>query len=378
MISKRELKRLVECDGPQKTSRHIQESLAAGDLKPGDFSLRDLFEATVPDGREALDLLNPAYQGDTTLREASAVNVALFSNITGQIVYSRVMDAYTNEAFGLSALVPTIQTSLSGEKIPGFTNLGSGDAQIVAEREEYPTVGFSEDYVETPETLKRGFILPLTKEAVFFDRTGQILTHAGRVGEVLGVSKEIRITDAVCGVSTLLYKWRGTQYNTYQTSTPWNNVASSNALADWSNVDTADQRFNSITDPDTGDPVIVMGDTLVVPKALEPTALRIVSATEVRHTSSSNAIQTLSANPVAGKRVVSTRWVSNRVGNGTTWFYGDPARAFAYMQNWPVTVTQAPTNSEAEFTHDIVARFKVSERGAAAVLNPRYMVKSTS
>ena len=47
------------------------------------------------------------------------------------------------------------------------------------------------------------------------------------------------------------------------------------------------------------------------------------------------------------------------------------------MENWPITVTQAPPNSEAEFTHDIVARFKASERGAAAVLNPRYVVKNT-
>jgi len=37
----------------------------------------------------------------------------------------------------------------------------------------------------------------------------------------------------------------------------------------------------------------------------------------------------------------------------------------------------APTNSEAEFNQDIVARFKASERGAAAVLNPRYAVLST-
>ena len=44
------------------------------------------------------------------------------------------------------------------------------------------------------------------------------------------------------------------------------------------------------------------------------------------------------------------------------------------MENWPITVTQAAQNSEAEFTQDIVVRFKASERGAAAVLNPRFVV----
>ena len=39
------------------------------------------------------------------------------------------------------------------------------------------------------------------------------------------------------------------------------------------------------------------------------------------------------------------------------------------MENWPITVTQAPAGSEAEFASDIVLRFKASERGAAAVLN---------
>jgi hypothetical protein len=48
------------------------------------------------------------------------------------------------------------------------------------------------------------------------------------------------------------------------------------------------------------------------------------------------------------------------------------------MENWPMTVTPAPSNSEIEFTQDIVARWKASERGAAATLEPRAMHKSTA
>ncbi len=62
----------------------------------------------------------------------------------------------------------------------------------------------------------------------------------------------------------------------------------------------------------------------------------------------------------------------------TWWFLGDFRKAFADKENWPITVTQAPANSEAEFSQDIVLRFKASERGAAAVLNPRYIVKCTA
>jgi len=59
------------------------------------------------------------------------------------------------------------------------------------------------------------------------------------------------------------------------------------------------------------------------------------------------------------------------------WLLGDFRRAFAYMENWPITVTQSPANSEAEFNQDILIRFKASERGAAAVIDPRYVVRST-
>ena len=33
------------------------------------------------------------------------------------------------------------------------------------------------------------------------------------------------------------------------------------------------------------------------------------------------------------------------------------------MENWPITVTQSPPNSEADFSQDIVVRYKASERG---------------
>ena len=45
------------------------------------------------------------------------------------------------------------------------------------------------------------------------------------------------------------------------------------------------------------------------------------------------------------------------------YWLGDPAKAFAYMENWPITVVQAPNNSEAEFNQDIVARYKASGAG---------------
>ena len=83
----------------------------------------------------------------------------------------------------------------------------------------------------------------------------------------------------------------------------------------------------------------------------------------------------MAANPLTGYRVFDSRLAYRRIiaagiAAATAkkyWFVGDFRRAFAYMENWPITVTQAPVGSEAEFNNDIVLRFKASERGAAAV-----------
>ena len=249
----------------------------------------------------------------------------------------------------------------------------------------YPHLGFGEDYIETPSTTKRGFIVPVTKEAIFFDRTHLVLSRAAEVGEVLGLNKEKRLIDLVIGV-TNNYKWKGTTYNTYQTSTPWINSLATNELVDWTNVDKAEQLFADILDPNTGEPVLVRGTTVLVMPAYRHAAHRVFNATELTFTAAGSPTATVrgqSAHRLPRVRqpagVSADRRLRRRRGRRprSGWFVGDFRRAFAYMENWPITVTQAPLGSEAEFNNDIVLRFKASERGAAAVLNPRYVVKNT-
>jgi len=76
--------------------------------------------------------------------------------------------------------------------------------------------------------------------------------------------------------------------------------------------------------------------------------------------------------------VVSNAYVKARTSSATTWFLGDFRRAHRYGQNWPITTVVAPPNSNDEFQSDIVQQFKVSERGAAEVHDPRRVVKCTA
>lgn len=354
------------------------------------ISFNQIFEHFVEDGREILHSWSPASGGGRSgvrLVE-SGINTAMFANITGQIVYQMMIETFESPAYIGPLLCPTKPTAFSGERIPGMGRIGDA-AESVGENEAYPMVGVSEEWIDTPETVKRGLVVPVTKEALFFDRTGLVLQRAAEVGEWLAVNKEKRILDAVLGI-TSLYRRNGSSaiatYGDNSGSHDWDNLAASNALQDYTDVENVLNLFDDITDPNTGEPVIINSTTIVVPTALLFTAARMINATEVREVTNTNTT-TISGNPLRGTRtnaantqvnLVSSQYVKARTSSATTWFVGDFAGAFAYMENFPLKVDQAPASSELEFSHDIVARWKGSERGAPAALNPRKVAKATA
>ncbi len=125
MIKYRELKRRYDLDGAKKTVEHLSEALSTKQLRPEDFSLRDLAEGLIPDGHEWIRTLDPRSAGSVSLLEAGeAVDMTAFLNVAGQVVHSQIMESYTQEAFVVSKLVRTVPTRLDGEKIPGATPLG--------------------------------------------------------------------------------------------------------------------------------------------------------------------------------------------------------------------------------------------------------------
>ena len=386
-IKYRELKRMYDANGPEKTVRRLQEALQAGELKPEDFSIRELAEVSL--GAERVRQMDPRCGGATLLEAGDGVDVTAFSNITGQVVQAKILEAYHQEAFVVSKLVDAIPTRLDGERIPGIGRI-SDEVAEVRPGMPYPSLGFAEDYIETPQTTKRGFIVPVTREAIFFDRTHLILQRAAEVGEVLGLNKEKRLIDLLIGAVNN-YKWKGAEYNTYgNTGTgvapngDWVNLMAEE-LVDWTDVDAAEQLFADILDPNTGEPVLIAATTVLVMPAYRHAAHRIFNAAEITYTAGVGSTITTAANPLGNYTVAESRLAYRRIiaaGYDAAdakkwWFIGDFRKAFAYMENWPITVTQSPPNSEAEFNQDIVVRFKASERGAAAVINPRYVVKST-
>ena len=158
--------------------------------------------------------------------------------------------------------------------------------------------------------------------------------------------------DLAIGV-TNNYKWKGTAYNTYHAtgdSGPWVNSLTGNDLVDWTQVDAAEQLFADILDPNTDEPVLVQPDAVLVMPARRHAAARVFNAAEIHFTASGSPTTTYSPNPLSRYRLLDSRLVYRRiVASGVAaadakkwWFVGDFRRAFAYMENWPITVTQSP------------------------------------
>ena len=351
------------------------------------FEFRHLLECLLPEGQELLrDYRSGA---DVALLEAggagSSVAFTDFSNITGQIIYSMIKEQFDTQPFLHTSMVDSKYTPyMNGEKIPGIGPLGD-DGEVIPEGEAYPRAKLSEEYIELPETKKRGFIVDVTKEAVFGDRTGRVLETAASLGRSLGYEKEKRFLDLATGV-TNSYKYNGNAIDTYGNNSGnhnWDNLIASNALADYTDIEAAILAWDDMTHPITGEPIMPMGYQVLVPTDLVMTARTIINATEYQTVDNQVNASTgrfTSANPLAGMpfEIVSNAYVSARTGSTTTWFIGDFRKAFIYCYNHPLTVVQAPQNNSAEFERDIVASFKASERGSFGVIEPRYVIKCTA
>jgi hypothetical protein len=380
--------------GVDEMNREIRERFAKKEVRATDFDFGALFESCFGWHEFKACRSDRSRLATQVMEAAGGVSTAAFSNISGQIVYATVLDAYQAEEFTLTKLIPERQSPFTFEKMAGVTEIGDK----VATREEgepYAIAGVGQTWIHGPETQSRGLIVPVTREAVFFDRTGQVVDRCRDVGKSMGFNTEKRAADCVIdengGAKSAplgghRYYWRDTSIATYGDNSgthSWDNLAASNALVDWTNLDAMDQLFNQMLDPDTAEPIVIKPIHLVVPKSLEKVAQRIQRATTIRvatpgFSTTGNPTQTEVTNPYSGAfEVVTSRYLYNRLATKTSYFYGDIGRAFFRAINFPLQTIQAPANSQAEFERDIVMQFRADERSNFGTMNPRMMVKST-
>lgn len=381
----RELKRHFE-DNPQAALANLRENLEDGTLKPDQFSVRQLFEALVEDGREILDMLDPRRKGGgkELLEIADSVSTTDFANSMGQVIFSRIFEGYRNPNFLWPDLCTQQQTPFPyGERVPGVGPVGD-KMETIGEGEQYPVAGLNEIYIDIPPTVKKGLIVNVTREAVVFDRTGQILREAGDLGYSFGLQMEKRVIDVATGqVNT--YKRNGVATNTFLASGAYVNVGGG-TLTDWTSIQTAELLFDAMTDPSTSEPITLEAAQLLVPSALKRTANRIMMASELQmvdNQTNATTYRTVGPNPLGSGfygqptyRVLSNAFVKARTGSDSIWYFGDFKKAITRFYNWDMEIDQAGASDQLRFERDIWFRSKISSRDIVAVLEPRYLSKS--
>lgn len=389
-----EMRRLFEAAvrdrKPQRFFEEVEKAFRENHIKPKELSVRRLFENFVPNGRELLSEYDPRtralFAGNVhLLEEAGAIKTTNFQAITGNAIYSQMLDTYDNEPNMIGEdLVDIMPSSLYQEELPGVGEAGDM-AEAVPEQGEFPYVGVNEELIRTPRTKKYGYQVALTWEMTFFDRFGLVLERASNIGRWLRVSREKRILDTVFGINNT-YIRNDQAYDTYLTSGSWINHKTSNALADWTDVEAAELLFDAMTDPNTGEPIVTIPDTLIVPTALSKTADYILNAIQVREGSalagaadtSAFARQTLAANPLKNQlKILSSQYVKARTSSASTWFIGSPKKAFKLIENAPMTV-EPLTPGDYSFSRHIVTGWRGWEMSSVAVIEPRHMVKNTA
>jgi hypothetical protein len=385
----------------------VRECFKNGDFSHDDVSIRMLAEETL--GRDWCENTRANAGGGLILTQENiglggAVDSTGFSSLLATII-AGLMDAEPAEAdVGLAESLVTTKrvTRERGERLVNLKKVGREAVDIVQEGGEYSAYGFGSDFVDMPDTVKRGGYVLLTKEMIAEDETGKALDAARSIINENRMQKAERILKTVLGIDNAVYAPLGVIEGSYVSSGAGldnpgrvNLVTSGAELLDWTDLDEAFLRWADMTDKVTGRPVSVNPDTmqLIVMPHKWARARQILGAAGIDTREAAAAVQGEmrgGPNPYAGfvSQVTSSMLAyslltraatdSFNPGGGVSaanaknyWYLGDFKKAFEYREQWPLTVETIGADTLLGFTRDVVFGVKVSEKGVMAVKDPR-------
>ena len=396
----KKLKEFGQQNGLAKTKAFFSESISKGDVSVSRISLRGLAEGIM--GDDWAEQLNRFNGPDRTFMEATeAVDASNFAAITGQILITTVQEKYKLASFIGDQLVSTIPAgqNLSTEIIPWLSDI-SPSPEVVQPGMPYPQTQFSGNYVRLPAIEKVGRICAITAEMIYSDKTSQALASAESVGTYCGLVREERILNTVLGLTgSYVYGTAAgaeATLNTYSTTAQagmtfgFINKVASYSLSNFASINTLEQLFYQMKDPNTGKPIDIFGpgmQMLVMPFQ-KYTASRILNPQTVTKNgpfaTSGDVEQLESPNPLDTNYGLLTSaharnlLVTSGVAAATADKYvylGNFKKAFVWREAKPMEVVQAPANNWAEFNQDIAVAIKASWWGSAGVTDPRYVVQ---
>ena len=393
-----DLSGLIDSLGPAAFYDRARDLLDAGDLAPDDFSLRRLAEACGvlggPAGANFAALKEDRGDGPPAAllaESAPAARTDLFRVVTAELLARKVSEGYAAAA-GLigDSLVTVVRANGRGSKIAGFTALaGPTD---VPEGHDYEESTFAEKFVTSSEA-KRGRILSVSEELIYFDQTGEVYRRAVRLGEGLRQERERTIVRAVAdaesaahpvyrpgGVGVPLYAADGSHRNRVgpgNTTSP--GYADAVPLADWAALDAARayRATEVLDDRVDGErrPVLAPATQVLVPESLAGTARGVVEATEIRRTNAAGET-TVAGNPHRRLEVLSSPFLDELGPAGRRdWYLGDFKRQFVWTEVWPVQTFLQRSDGPAAFERDVALRVKARYFGGVSATDTAFVTR---
>lgn len=377
-----QIKKLLEScgegiQGTRKAARIIEEALNAPDddakhIEADDFSLAAIWEAVVGPRLTTLTIEGP-------MPIVEDVNVHQFTILAKTLISKVVMAAFTDAALVGDKLVTPFKSTLLTDKVPG--GFVSGTPEDIEPGMAYPHNGdITEKYVQI-EGKKRGHMLDVTWEAIFFDQTGIVLREARKFGRQAAKDREKQIIFRIQDLANFRsYHPSNTQTNIYQAAGAarhtYGNLIN-NALQNWTDIDAAFQALGAMLD-DNGDPILVTPKILLVPRALEVTATRLIKNQRMPaiRTTTGPGDSPNEANPFHNRfEIVATPYLD--LDSTVVWYLGDFKAQFLNKVVMPLEVlSRFDEKNDAAWEKDIKIQFKVRYYQRVGAVDYRLVVKS--
>lgn len=361
---------IVEANGVQVAGMQLFEIAREKKKKLSEWGIRELYEAFCGDQvRNFLDS-KPGYH---VVQEAD-VQSSAFSNIIGVLITNEVIAAYGAVPTIGGQLVKNYPSKMKNETMAGFSP--ADDVEDVNEDQDYPEAGLTDKYVTLPDPKKKGKVIYLTEEVIFYDQTAQVVIRAQKIGERAAEVKEKRIISGVCG-GHVCYSPSGTPTALYGGSPQ---LVGSNALADYTDLEKCETDGLGAMVDEKGNKIAVRAKIVLVPRALWRTLTRILNSTTVAVTTGSATIDTWSANPYRPGELIPlmSDFVSTYTSNTTSWFMGDPQKQFYWKEVYPIQTFRLADMSLLEFKKDVKFAFKVRYKGDIFAADNKYFCKNNA
>ena len=325
-----------------------KDSNGKAQISQRDMSFKDLWEALVVSQDLEENLTSSA-----------------FPSISSEIISSAMIEAYQEWPKVGLGLVRVVPSKLKVSLVPGWKAIGT--IRQVTEKEDYIEVIPPDEKTVTIKNSKYGGLLSLTKEDIFFDRTGQLIDRAREIGMEAARFQDQLIMEGVIDKNATVYTPSTGVTALYASGNSNLNTGAGSVLGS-AGFEASYIKLLKKTD-EQSKKIWVLSDVMqvMVPPDLWPTADKLLrNEYEVAGTAMSTT-----ANFARGKFMP----IVNPYQTVTTrWHMGNFKKQFRWEEVWPLeTYSRVGQDSEDGFKRDVIQSYKCSLFGGVGADDFKYV-----